>query len=93
ITYQNPFQYPLFKKIDNKVMYDVFDPSYKELYPSQLEQILKDGKFKGKNLSQNEINEIKTKEFLYLNNFSKVFLNIGLIFLLHLLVYSEFCVL
>nr|WP_307907539.1 hypothetical protein [Mycoplasmopsis bovis] len=78
ITYQNPFQYPLFKKIDNKVMYDVFDPSYKELYPSQLEQILKDGKFKGKNLSQNEINEIKTKEHKILNKLKDAVKKLGL---------------
>ncbi|WP_429996452.1 hypothetical protein, partial [Mycoplasmopsis bovis] len=66
------------KKIDNKVMYDVFDPSYKELYPSQLEQILKDGQFKGKNLSQNEINEIKTKEHKILNKLKDAVKKLGL---------------
>ncbi|MCE6056038.1 ABC transporter substrate-binding protein [Mycoplasmopsis agalactiae] len=78
ITYQNPFQYPLFKKIDKKVIYDVFDPSYKELYPSQIEQILKDGKFKGKNLSRSEVNELKTKERKILDKLKDAVKKLGL---------------
>ncbi|WP_029513279.1 ABC transporter substrate-binding protein [Mycoplasmopsis primatum] len=78
ITYNNPFQYPDLKQVDNKYIYDVFNPKYKETYKSQIDLILKSQKFKDKTLSSAEIDALKTKERKILDNLKQAVYRLGL---------------
>ncbi|QIN42142.1 ABC transporter substrate-binding protein [Mycoplasma capricolum subsp. capripneumoniae] len=80
VTYNNPFQYPEFKKIDNKYQYDVFNPNYKnKLYASQIEHILKNSnKYRNKKLTQQQIEQIKKEEKEVLDKLQQAVKKLGL---------------
>ncbi|WP_347938291.1 ABC transporter substrate-binding protein [Mycoplasma feriruminatoris] len=80
VTYNNPFQYPELKKIDNKYVYDVFNPNYKDnFYASQIDHILKNSsKYRNKTVSDEEKQQIIKEEKEVLDKLKSAVLKLGL---------------